>query len=148
MRSTVLRAVLAAVGAFALAAHAQTALLADTGGSPQPASSRTELSEIVVTGSRIITNGNDAPTPLMVINPQELLTTRPTTVFENLASLPMFSGSLGSANPPDNAPNGNTAVSALNLRNLGPLRALVLFDGHRVPPTTADGLVDINSLPQ
>jgi iron complex outermembrane receptor protein len=148
MRSTVSRAVLAAVGAWSLAAHAQTVSPADAGSSAQPASSRADLSEIVITGSRIITNGNDAPTPVTVISPQELLTTKPTTVFENLASLPMFSGYLGGSNAPDNAPNGNTAVSALNLRNLGPLRALVLFDGHRVPPTTADGLVDINSLPQ
>jgi len=107
-----------------------------------------QLEEVTVTGSRLITEGEDAPTPLTVINPEQVQTTRPKTVFDNLASLPMFSGSLGSNSAVENTPNSNPGVSALNLRNLGPLRALVLFDGHRVPPTTADGLVDINSLPQ
>jgi outer membrane receptor protein involved in Fe transport len=119
---------------------------ADAAAAPKPAT--VELSEVTVTGSRIITNGNEAPTPVTVVNPEQLQTTRPKTVFDNLASLPMFSGSLGSNSAVENTPNSNPGVSALNLRNLGPLRALVLFDGHRVPPTTADGLVDINSLPQ
>jgi iron complex outermembrane recepter protein len=121
---------------------------ADAGAPARPAAAPVELSEVTVTGSRIITNGNDAPTPVTVVNPEQLQTTRPKTVFDNLASLPMFSGSLGSNTAVENTPNSNPGVSALNLRNLGPLRALVLFDGHRVPPTTADGLVDINSLPQ
>jgi len=121
---------------------------ADAGAPARPAAANVELSEITVTGSRIITNGNEAPTPVTVVNPEQMSITRPTSVFDNLSTLPMFSGSFGNNNAPDNAPNANTAVSALNLRNLGPLRALILFDGHRVPPTTADGLIDINTLPQ
>jgi hypothetical protein len=120
MRSTLLKPALAAASALILAStavraqtHSPARVSTDTGAS-------VEVTEITITGSRIITNGNDAPTPVTVVNPDQLATTRPTTVFENLASLPMFSGSLGANNAPDNAPNGNTAVSALNLRNLGP----------------------------
>jgi iron complex outermembrane recepter protein len=117
--------------------------------SPPAAASGPVLDEITVTGSRVIVNGEDAPTPVMVITPEEVLATRPTTIFENLADLPMFSGSRGVTNTPTNAqPTAATSISALNLRNLGGLRALALFDGHRVPPTTADGYVNINSLPQ
>ena len=114
-----------------------------------PAAGGPVLEEITVTGSRVVVSGNDAPTPMTVVSPDEVLATRPTTLFENLADLPMFSGSRGVTNTPTNAqPTAATSISALNLRNLGGLRALALFDGHRVAPTTADGYVNINSLPQ
>jgi outer membrane receptor protein involved in Fe transport len=129
-------------------AQAQTVPAPGPGASAQAAAPAPQLTEVTVTGSRIITNGNNAPTPVTVVSPTQLMTTRPTNIFDNLSSLPMFSGSQGASTPPDNAPNNNGAVSALNLRNLGPLRALVLFDGHRVPPTSADGLVDINMMPE
>ena len=113
-----------------------------------PAAEAVEEGELVVTGSRVIRNGNDAPTPITVLTADELTATKPTSVFENLADLPMFSGSTGVTNAPtNNTPDRNTSVSALNLRNLGGLRALALLDGHRVPPTSALGFVDINSLP-
>ena len=47
--------------AFAFTAHAQTSAL--------------ELEEVVVTGSRVITNGNDSPTPVTVVDAQALLAT-------------------------------------------------------------------------
>jgi iron complex outermembrane recepter protein len=143
MRSTKSKAALLAAGTTMLVAvgvQAQT---------PPVAAESDELVEVTVTGSRVIANGNDAPTPIAVITPSEVLATRPTTIFENLADLPMFSGSRGVTNTPTNAqPTAATSISALNLRNLGGLRALALFDGHRVPPTTADGYVNVNSLPQ
>jgi iron complex outermembrane receptor protein len=140
MRITLSMAALAAAGLSAvtsMAARAQTAAADES------------LQEVVVTGSRIITNGNDAPTPVTVITPQDVLTTKPTTLYENLTELPAFSGSRGAANsPPQGGSQGQTAISALNLRNMGAQRNLVLLDGHRVPPVTADALVDVGSLPQ
>ncbi len=151
MRTPVVWTALAAAGPSILlimSVHAQTAAPRAAADTTQPSVAETQLSEVTVTGSRIITNGNDAPTPVTVVVPEQLTATKPTTVFENLAILPMFSGSGGAGNAPDNIPNSNGAVSALNLRNLGALRSLTLLDGHRVPPTTADGLVDINMIPQ
>ncbi len=146
MRSNLLKAAVAAGACTftAMAAHAQT----------QPGV-ELELDEIVITGSRVITNGNDAPTPVTVISPEQVLATKPTNIYENLTEMPVFSGSRGAANGPvstspnaagGNQPNG--AVSSLNLRNMGALRTLVLFDGKRVPPVSPDGVVDPNSLPQ
>ena len=107
------------------------------------------VDEVVVTGSRVITNGNNAPTPLTVINPAQALATAPTTLYDNLAQMPEFSGSRGANNGPvDSSAAGDGAVSTLNLRNMGPQRTLILFDGHRVPPSTPDGLVDVGALPQ
>lgn len=122
---------------------------------PASTAAMQSLTEVTVTGSRIITNGNDAPTPVTVITPDQVLATQPTTLYQNLTDMPVFSGSRGASNGPvttspnaagGNQPNG--AVSSLNLRNMGPLRTLVLFDGHRVPPVSPDGLVDPSSLPQ
>ncbi|MBN8607409.1 MAG: TonB-dependent receptor [Caulobacterales bacterium] len=141
------KSLLTAASAAAMVLIAPTMAQAQT----EPAESAATAEEdgdLVVTGSRVIRNGNDAPTPITVVSAEELLTTKPTTVFESLADLPMFSGSSGVTNAPtNNTPERNSSVSALNLRNLGALRALALLDGNRVPPTTALGFVDINSLP-
>ena len=103
------------------------------------------LQEVLVTGSRVITNGDESPSPVTVVSADQLLMASPANIPTALNKLPVFSGqngqSLGFA---------ATAISGnfLNLRNLGAARTLVLMDGKRVPPTTADGLVDVNLLPQ
>ncbi len=144
MRPTVLKVALAAGAAFnvlAMASHAQ----AQAASSAAP-----DVEAVVVTGSRVITNGNNAPTPLSVLSPVQALATKPTSLYENLADMPVFSGSRGSSNGPiiGNSVTGGGSVSSLNLRNMGPGRTLTLFDGHRVPPATVDGLIDVSALPQ
>ncbi len=146
MKTSLLRTALAAAGACTLAAmnaQAQTTSTASTG------ASGIQLEEVTITGSRIITNGNDAPTPVMVVTPEQLLATKPTTLYENLVDMPAFSGSRGASNgPPEGASQGQTGLSVLNLRNMGSERNLVLLDGRRIPPATADGLVDVGAVPQ
>ncbi len=139
------RAALAAAGAFLLtatAAQAQTA----------PGAAE-ELSEVVVTGSRVITNGDASPTPVTVVTVEEALRTVPTTISEALNTLPTFSGSRGQMSNPNTgnasqSGGGNSAGSFLNLRNMGAVRTLILFDGHRVPPTNVSGVVDTDMIPQ
>lgn len=101
---------------------------------------------IIVTGSRIVTNGNSQPTPVTVATTDVLLRTSPTSIPDALNKLPAFAVSRGSAiqaNISDNF-NGNF----LNLRGLGIERNLVLLDGLRVAPTSFSGAVDTNVLPQ
>ncbi len=123
---------------FAFTAQAQTSAL--------------ELEEVVVTGSRVITNGNDSPTPVTVVDAQALLAVNPGTISEALNSLPVFSGSNGPTSNPNvgigAGGGGNGARSGLNLRNLGEARTLVLMDGHRVPSTTSTNVVDSDMIPQ
>jgi outer membrane receptor protein involved in Fe transport len=107
-----------------------------------------ELEEVVVTGSRVITNGNDSPNPVTIVTTEELAATHPTTVFEALLDLPVFAGSRGASVAPQGAGGNNQNTGALNLRGLGLTRTLVLYDGHRVPATNQDGLVDVNMIPQ
>jgi iron complex outermembrane receptor protein len=102
--------------------------------------------DIVVTGSRVITNGNNSPTPVTVITASSLTLTTPSNVPDGLRKLPVFAGSRGAATLGNSS--SNNVGNFLNLRNFGINRTLILLDGHRVPATNADGTVDTNSLPQ
>ncbi len=104
------------------------------------------VEEVVVTGSRIITNGNNMPTPVTVVTTQQLLQTVPRTVVEGLQQLPVFSGTRNQTTQPGNG-GGNGVGRNLNLRNVGATRTLVLFDGMRVPPTTQGGEVNADFVP-
>jgi iron complex outermembrane receptor protein len=106
-----------------------------------------QVEEVVVTGSRVIKNGNNSPTPVTVVQVQDLQNTTPTTLADGLNTLPVFSGSRNQYGNP-NPQGGNGAANQLNLRNLGSNRNLILFDGHRVPPTLTDGTVDVDMIPQ
>ena len=78
--------------AIAIVVAAQSAALAQsaTGGAEQ----------VVVTGSRVITNGNDSPTPLTVISTDTITATAPATVFDGLEALPVFDSSLSPQSNP------------------------------------------------
>lgn len=101
--------------------------------------------EIVVTGSRTITNGNNSPTPVTIVQADELLADTPTTVGEALDKLPEFTP--GSPLVANGNPSGNTNANVLNLREFGAIRTLVLEDGRRVTPSAANGTVDTNTMP-
>jgi outer membrane receptor protein involved in Fe transport len=129
------------------------AALANAQAKPATAASD-ELVEVVVTGSRVIANGNDSPTPVTVVTTEELTTVHPGNMVEALNDIPLFNGSRGQAtNQGNNGAAGSPAGAAnatnqLNLRQMGVLRSLILVDGHRAPPSTADGSVDVDTIPQ
>ncbi len=105
-----------------------------------------QVETVTVTGSRIIMNGNDAPTPVTVMSVTDLQLNTPSTVPDALQKLPVF---LGSRSPrTTGGANNNTAATVLSLRNFGSTRTLILFDGNRVAPTSATGETDVNTLPQ
>ena len=106
----------------------------------------TPAEDIVVTGSRIVRNGNQAPTPVTAVSVEALAATTPSNIFDALQKLPQFVPAGGQRGGAVNG--GNPGGSFLDLRGLGANRTLILFDGHRVPPTTRDGTVDISTLPQ
>jgi iron complex outermembrane receptor protein len=117
-------------------------------------SNSTTVDEVVVTGSRIVQNGNNMPTPMTVVQAEALTLTHPTNLAEALNDLPVFSGSRsqasnsgtsGAAGSPATSTN---ALNVINLRNMGLSRTLILFDGHRAPPSTPEGFVDIDTIPQ
>jgi outer membrane receptor protein involved in Fe transport len=108
-----------------------------------------ELGEIVVTGSRVVANGNDSPTPVTVVTTEQMLAVSPTTVVDTVNLMPALQGSQStSSNPGGGQRNG--AAAYINLRAMGDLRTLVLMDGHRVVPTINQnqGNVDAWVIPQ
>ncbi|HUO20991.1 MAG TPA: TonB-dependent receptor [Caulobacteraceae bacterium] len=110
----------------------------------------TPTSEVVVTGSRVITNGNNSPTPLTVVQAADVLKLQPTTLVAAIGELPAFSGMKGaeSGSQPGPPNGGNGAATLLNLRNLQPQRTLILLDGQRFPPTLFTGGVDVDAIPE
>jgi outer membrane receptor protein involved in Fe transport len=111
----------------------------------QPA--QTEPEQVVVTGSRIISNGNDMPTPVTIVSSDELLNSVPKSIMDGLADLPIFDGG---RSPQTNVGNSsqNNASHQFNIRNVGITRTLVLYDGRRIAPTSPTGEVDADIIPQ
>jgi len=109
-------------------------------------SSNNNVESVVVTGSRVISDAANSPTPLTVVSTADLLATTPTNIPDGLNKLPVFQGSQQLGRPGDGSQN--YASNTLNLRNFGAQRTLVLLDGHRAAPSNSDGTVDIDTLPQ
>ena len=119
------------------AASAQTAA---------PIAGASDLEEVVVTGSRVIRDGAQAPSPVTVMSLQTLQAAAPVSISDALTDLPQIRGSTTTQTNginPDNA-----GANYLNVRALGANRALVLLDGKRVVTTAATGTVDMNTIPQ
>lgn len=151
-------AMLAGVAGFVwtAAAWAQTPPATDANASQTTSTNETaqdQLSTITVTGTRIIRNGYSSPTPVTVETLEDMQATTPSNIPDALNKLPIFAGNVQTANA-SNALGGGAAGTAntyggnyLNLRDMGPIRTLVLVDGRRVPPTTLSGQVDADTLP-
>lgn len=99
-----------------------------------------EQAAIVVTGSRVRTDGMQMPVPVAVVNAAAIEALSPGSLVTGLSQLPQF---YGNQTPTSGAPRGS-----LNLRGLGLNRTLTLLNGRRVPATTANGGADITLFPE
>jgi outer membrane receptor protein involved in Fe transport len=104
------------------------------------------LTEVIVTGSRVITNGNEQPTPVTVVSAEQLMSSTPSTVATALQELPVFAAF---SSPSTDAGNSSQirATRSLNMRDLGANRTLVLLDGVRVAPISATAGIDVSYIP-
>lgn len=146
MRAATIKAQLMA-GVSAISCVLLTAGIASAQAAPavqKVANGTAEVGEVVVTGTHIIRNGYSAPTPVTAIAIELLQASTPSNVPDALNKLPQFSGSSIRTFCCAAATVGNY----LNLRSLGAQRTLVLLDGQRVTPTTDNGLVDVNLMPE
>lgn len=132
-----------ALSCVLLAAGVATAQPAP-GGAKVAANAPTDLGEVLVTGTHIVRNGYSAPTPVTTVGIEQLQASTPTNLPDALNKLPEFAGSFTRTYCCQAGTNGNY----LNLRSLGAQRTLVLLDGQRVTPTTDNGLVDVNLMPE
>ena len=93
------------------------------------AQSHGNVETVTVTGSRVISDAANSPTPLTVVSTDDLKAMTPTSIPDGLNKLPVFQGSGMVGRPGDGSHNYSS--NTLNLRNFGAQRTLVLLDGHR-----------------
>ncbi len=151
-------AALAAVLAFSPAA-AQTAPSAPPPAPVQDAPVTVDQSEtdapdqptsndIVVTGSRIVSSGFNAPTPTTTVSSEDLQQVAAPNIFNAITILPSLQGSTGAATGTFSTSSGQQGLSSFSLRGLGALRTLTLLDGQRVVGANVTGVPDISMFPQ
>ncbi len=132
---------------IAVALGIQGALIPQAYAQTPPPAAAADVDEIVVTGSRVIRDGYEAPTPLTVVGVEAIEKAGVANVADLMNQLPTFSGSASSAgNVGTNT--GVAGISALSLRGMGATRTLVLLDGKRSVAGVLTGSVDINTIPQ
>lgn len=103
---------------------------------------------VVVTGSRLVNRGYLAPTPVTVVDQQELKLSGTQNLESMLSDTPQFTANQLSSPTANTVQAGQpSGTSTLNLRNLGPTRNLVLVNGRRFAITGPDFTTDINAIP-
>jgi len=106
------------------------------------------VDEIVVTGSRIVRDGFQAPTPVTVMSAEQVQGFTQPNIADYVNTMPVFQGSTSPSTSQTSVSAGTAGINSLNLRNVGGARTLVLFDGQRSVSSTVTGLVDVNNFPQ
>jgi outer membrane receptor protein involved in Fe transport len=106
-----------------------------------------EVSEIVVTGTRIPSPNLESVSPVTAIGSAEIKAQGVTRVEDMVNSLPQAFAAQGAA-----LSNGSTGTATVNLRGLGATRTMVLIDGRRLmpgTPNTSGGALapDLNFIP-
>ena len=101
-----------------------------------------ELEEITVTGSRIKKKDFTSNAPVATIGFEQIELTGTVNTESLLNTLPQTVPGLDRTS---NNPGNGTAT--VDLRGLGSNRTLVLINGTRVVPTSPNGTVDINTIP-
>jgi iron complex outermembrane recepter protein len=127
--------------------NATAGLAAIVAAQPARAETPADPPELVVTGTRVQRAGYTAPTPTTVVDMAQIQTFAPSNVADYLNQLPQL---LGSSSPHSQGigSSNTTGANILNLRSLGPLRTLVMLDGHRLAPSVITGSIDTNLVPQ
>ncbi|HVW72863.1 MAG TPA: TonB-dependent receptor [Rhizomicrobium sp.] len=115
------------------------------------------VENVTVSASRINIQGYTQPTPVTVIGAETLQRDAQVDIGDAIRQLPAVGGrgdSLSNGSHSGNASQGDAGIDTIDLRGLGVVRTLVLFDGQRVvtsnpnnggPP--AIGGVDLSTIP-
>lgn len=107
-----------------------------------------QLEEVVVTGSRITRFEGDFVAPVLSMGAEQMERSGKVNVEDFVSEVAALVGSDGSFEGADQG-GAMTGVNALNMRNLGTNRTLVLVNGRRHVSSIASGepLVDTNTIP-
>jgi len=135
-------------------AAAQTAPASAPSTEAQEAPAPAEQSEpdaggqIIVTGTRILSSGFNAPTPTTVIGEEQIASNAQPNIFNTIAQLPSLQGSTGASTGTFSTSSGQQGLSSFSLRGLQAIRTLTLLDGQRVVGANVTGVPDISMFPQ
>lgn len=106
----------------------------------------TEVSEVVITGSRIARQDYVSESPIVTLGQERITQAGMVTVENTLNQLPQFVPSNGAGTNTTNFVSTPGQAYA-NLRGLGPTRTLVLVDGRRMVAGNPNAVVDLNTIP-
>jgi iron complex outermembrane receptor protein len=101
------------------------------------------ISEVVVTGTRIIRQDFEAPSPVVTVDADAFNLSGEVQVEQVLNTLPQLVPSVTTTS--NNPSNGGQAN--VDLRGFGTTRTLVLLDGTRLVGSNVTGVVDLNTIP-
>ena len=112
--------------------------------SAQAAEDSGNISEVVVTGSRIASPNLESISPIKAITEEDIAISGKVRVEDFLNQLPQAFAAQGS-----NISNGSDGTATVDLRGLGARRTLVLVNGRRLMPGDPDGgnEADLNQIP-
>jgi iron complex outermembrane receptor protein len=107
------------------------------------------VEQVIVSASRISIGGDQQPTPVTMIGAEQLRRDGYTDIGDAIRQLPAFgpSSSPNNTNAANFIVSGTPGIDVVNLRNLGVLRTLVLFNGQRVVASALSGGVDLSTMP-
>lgn len=105
------------------------------------------LEAVIVTATRVIRDGYEAPTPTTVVSNETLKVLAASNVADAVNFVPALAGSATPRSGNSGVSGGQAGTNTLDLRSMGANRTLVLMDGVRLTPTALTGVVDINQLP-
>jgi outer membrane receptor protein involved in Fe transport len=132
---------------------AQNNATAQTPSAPASTAEASELTEVVVTGSRIARPDFTSLSPIVTVDASAIENHAQPGLVGALQNLPQFnvagnSSNLSQAsNPFPSATGAPPGAATVDLRGLGTNRTLVLLDGRRAQPVDAQLVIDLNSIP-
>lgn len=151
-RGQIVLPIAAACVVLGAAQHADAQTAAASGpANAQPAAptsaAASQLSEVVVTGSRISNASISSPTPLTVFGRAQIEQTAPSTVDDVLNEIPQLKPDSGPTQIQRNTGALTLGQSLPDLRGLGAQRTLLLIDGQRPVPTNENGTASTSIVP-
>jgi len=113
----------------------------------QPVQTAERVERVEVTGSRLPAISTEGTSPVTTVSSQEIQMDGLSKTEDILLNLPQVNASQTSVQA-----NGATGTANVNLRNLGPIRNLVLVNGRRLPAGTPQSgafsaAADLNQIP-
>lgn len=109
---------------------------------------KSDAATVVVTGTRITSDGFSAPTPTQVLSADDLQKVAQPNIFTAITRLPSLQGSTGTNTGTFSTSSGMQGLSSFSLRGLGAIRTLTLLGGQRVIAANVTGVPDISQFPQ